>query len=273
MKNNVDDLRMEILRRLRVKPAANVDWSTESFQDLAPEVWADGYNTRPGSVDVYAAFWQLVQQGIIIPGQQRNGYFQRGGNTSFNGFPYFEITAYGDEVLANLATDADPADAADYIHKLQTRAPWLNETVLRYIGESIATFNNQHYLASAVLLGVAAETLLEQLYDVLGTHLAVGASEYASKLQAKRWASQRLEYARSRMRPHLIEFPTEFQGRVDQYLDMLAQVIKMSRDDVGHGRPLRVDRELAKMNLIAFPVLAGIIDELIRGLAAPCPNP
>jgi hypothetical protein len=71
----------------------------------------------------------------------------------------------------------------------------------------------------------------------------------------------------------LDEFPVEFKTRVDQYLDMLAQIIKMSRDDVGHGRPLRIDREIASMNLVSFPVLASIVEELMSQLAAPCRKP
>lgn len=48
---------------------------------------------------------------------------------------------------------------------------------------------------------------------------------------------------------------------------MLAPTIKLSRDDVGHGRPLRVDHEFASVNLVSLPVLAGIVDEVVGGLA------
>lgn len=153
---------------------------------------------------------------------------------------------------------------------MKSRTPRADATVLRYVGESAATFNNQHYLASAVLLGVAAEALLEQLYEALATHLGSAKAEYTAKLNAKRWTSQRLEYARARLAPHLTEVTVEFRTRVEQYLDMLAQVLKLSRDDVGHARPLRIDREVASMNLVAFPVFAGIVDALMVQLAIPC---
>jgi CRP-like cAMP-binding protein len=120
-----------------------------------------------------------------------------------------------------------------------------------------------------VLLGVAAEELLEQLYESIGAHLP-DSSDYRSKLNTKRWASQRLQYARERLRQHLTEFDRDFESRVDQYLDMLAQILKLSRDDVGHARPLRIDREIASMNLLSFPVLAGIVNELMSHLAQPC---
>jgi hypothetical protein len=267
-----EEIRTEILRRLRARPGPNVNWTTESFEDLAPEEWRDGQNVRPGTLLVYAVFWRLVQQGIIIPGHQQHGRFSQ-SNAGFRNFPFFSITPYGHQVLENLTSDTDPADAADYLAKLKSRAPLANETVLRYVGESVSTFNMQNYLASAVLLGVAAETLLEQLYFAIGKHLNADEAPYTSKLEVKRWASQRLEYARSRLATHLTEFPTEFQTRVDQYLDMLAQILKISRDDVGHSRPLRIDREIASMNLASFPVLAGIIDELITHLSSPCSSP
>lgn len=273
MARTLEEIRSEILLRLRTKDAPNVDWSIESFDDLAPSEWQNGNTVRPGAVQVYAAFWQMVQEGIIIPGHRKWGRFEQ-NNGAFNGFPYFSITDYGRQVLNNnLRNGTDPADAAEYLDKLKKRAPVANNTVLRYVGESVSTFNLQKYLASAVLLGVAAEELLEQMYKALGAHLGAGGAAYLQKLQSKRWASQRLEYARQRLQKHLSEFPTEFQGRVDQYLDMLAQIIKTSRDDVGHARPLRVDREIAAMNLVSFPVLADIINEVLAGLSKPCPNP
>lgn len=272
MATTVQELRVEILKRLREKPWRNVDWSADSFEDLAPTQWQDGLNVRIGAVEVYAALWQLVQQGLIVPGHRKNGRFEHDA-PAFSHFPYFSITPFGHDVFANLRSDTDPADATDYLDKLKARAPSANETVLRYVAESVSTFNTQHYLAAAVLLGVAAETLLEQLYDAIGKHLGAGTAAYLTNLQQKRWASQRLEYARERLNEHLVEFPVEFRSRVDQYLDMLAQTIKMSRDDVGHGRPLRVDREIAAMNLVSFPVLAKIVEELITQLAAPCQKP
>ena len=119
-----------------------------------------------------------------------------------------------------------------------------------------------------MLLGVAAEELLEQLYESIGAHLSD--TEYRAKLNTKRWASQRLQYARDRLRQHLTEFDLEFQSRVEQYLDMLAQILKLSRDDVGHARPTRMDCEIASMNLVSFPVMAGIANELMSRLALPC---
>jgi hypothetical protein len=73
--------------------------------------------------------------------------------------------------------------------------------VRQYVAEAVATFNDQHYLACAVLLGGAAEALLEQMYAALGPHLGSGEKHYTDTLKGKRWASQRFEYARSQMTP------------------------------------------------------------------------
>jgi hypothetical protein len=220
---------------------------------------------------VYAVLWELVRQGVIVPGSADHGFFSSPASP-FTHFPYFEVTPYGREVLMRLRDDTDPALASEYLDKLRSRAVSANATVVRYVGEALSTFNHQEYLASAVLLGVAAEELLEQLYASIGSHVSDG-SDYRSKLAAKRWASPRLQYARNRLQPHLCEFDADLQSRVDQYLDMLAQILKLSRDDVGHARAPRVDREIAWMNLISFPVLAGIVDELMGHLERACTLP
>src|SRR5579872_2733624 len=131
----VEEIRAEILLRLRNKPGPNVDWYAQDFEDLAPNVFQNGINVRPGAVDVYTALWQLVQQGIIIPGHRSNGRFSHDA-AAFGGFPFFSLTQYGHGVLANLQDDVHPADAVDYLKKLQLRAPSANETALRYVGES-----------------------------------------------------------------------------------------------------------------------------------------
>jgi hypothetical protein len=269
MPMTVDDIRAEILIRLRVNSGPDSDWHADRFEDLAPAKWLNGNTTRPAAVDVFAALWQLAQQGIIIPGHRSHGRFDQNAD-AFKSFPFFSITSYGRKMLAALADDLHPADAADYLEKLKSRVPSASDTVLLYVGEAVATFNSQHYLSSVVNLGVATETLLEQLYDVLGAHLGGNSNAYRLKLDGKRWAGARLEYVRTRLKDHLDEFPSEFATRVEQYLDMLAQIIKLSRDDAGHARPLRIDREIASMNLVSFPVLAGIIHELMTRLRETC---
>jgi hypothetical protein len=266
----IDDLRKSVLTRLEANLQASGDLHADTiFDDLAPRTFDAERRRRADAVDLYAVLWQLVHEGIIVPGNADHGLFSSGGNEAFRHFPFFEITPYGRDVLERLKEDTDPAVASEYLDKLRARAPSANESVVRYVGEAVSTFNHQEYLASAVLLGVAAEELLEQLYESIGAHL-LDNSDYRSKLNTKRWASQRLQYARDRLRQHLPEFNRDFQSRVDQYLDMLAQILKLSRDDVGHARPLRIDREIASMNLVSFPVLAGIVNELMSHLAQPC---
>jgi hypothetical protein len=105
-------------------------------------------------------------------------------------FPFFEITSYGRDVLKRLREDTDPSSADEYLGKLRFRAPSANATVMRCVAEALSTFNHQEYLASSVLLGVATEELLEQLYTRIGAHVS-DSSDYTAKLNSKRWASRR----------------------------------------------------------------------------------
>ncbi len=49
-------------------------------------------------IEAYSAAWQLVSEGVIVPGA---GFAlaDHGGNDPFKAFPYFTITAHGRELL------------------------------------------------------------------------------------------------------------------------------------------------------------------------------
>jgi len=73
-----------------------------------------------------------------------------------------------------------------------------------------------------------------------------------------------------RLAEHRVELSKDLVDRLDGQLGYLAQIIKVSRDDVGHARPGRIDREIARLNLIAFPVFAALGSDLISCLQQPC---
>jgi hypothetical protein len=50
------------------------------------------------AVEGYSAVWQLVAEGIIVPGSALGLRDQR-GNDVFKSFPYFSITSLGRELL------------------------------------------------------------------------------------------------------------------------------------------------------------------------------
>jgi len=49
------------------------------------------------AVEAYSAAWQLVSEGMIVPGA---GFaLARDGNDTYKAFPYFSITAHGRNLL------------------------------------------------------------------------------------------------------------------------------------------------------------------------------
>ena len=151
----IDDLRKSVLTRLEANLQASGDLHADTiFDDLAPQTFDAGRRRRAGAVDLYAVLWQLVHEGIIVPGNADHGLFSSGGNEPFRHFPFFEITPYGRDVLTGLRKDTDPALASEYLDKLRARAPSANETVVRYVGEAVSTFNHQEYLLARCFLAL-----------------------------------------------------------------------------------------------------------------------
>lgn len=62
----------------------------------------------------------------------------------------------------------------------------------------------------------------------------------------------------------------EYQAKA--YLDKINSIIRVNRDDVGHARAARVDRQLAYGNLTIYPTLLSLTRELADALgeAQPC---
>jgi hypothetical protein len=223
---------------------------------------------------LWSAFYDLVRAGIIVPGnryalEMRPGLSLHGQD--LYGFPSFSLTRFGASVLSADEAFPLPLEGDAYVASITKRFPGASEVIMRYVSEAAATFSDGRYLAAAVLVGVAAEELIEGLYMSFDAHLpAEKREEFNRKLKQRRWASERFNVFLSAFDAHKGELTDELRRRIDSYLETLVNILKTSRDDVGHGRPTRVDREIAYMTLVAFPVLAGTIHELESAFGRSC---
>ncbi|MDQ6942326.1 MAG: hypothetical protein M3169_07385 [Candidatus Eremiobacteraeota bacterium] len=78
-----------------------------AFVDHDFSQWPEGGNHplvrdivagAPDPIEAYSAVWQLVAEGVIVPGMG-TGLRDPHGNHDFKAFPYFSITAHGRELL------------------------------------------------------------------------------------------------------------------------------------------------------------------------------
>src|SRR5260221_2068451 len=127
-----------------------------STTDHGFQVYIDLHPPRMDDVEVFQrcvldVFWQLVTEGILAPGDSA------GGMT----LPSFHLTAYGRSVIAD--GEYQPHDTTGYIQRLTQRVGQPDETVRAYLEESLNTFVRGTIVASMVMLGVAAERVVDLL--------------------------------------------------------------------------------------------------------------
>jgi hypothetical protein len=221
------------------------------------------------SIIVWSVFYDLVRQGLIVPGR-RTSLSQHGGST--NDFPAFSFTPYGVTVIASASADIDPHQGRAYVQAVEAKISQPSEIMRTYLAESVESFRSEHFLAAAVLLGVASEDLLERLYVAYEAHLPVNRRpQFTESLRKKRGSAEgRYNVFWKSYEQHLTEVDDELRRRIETHLGMLTSFLKLSRDDAGHARFTRVTREVAHMNLVALPVVVGIVAELESALKSKC---
>src|SRR5207253_1850209 len=85
---------------------------------------------------------------------------------SLMSWPFYKLSEYGKQVLAS--PEYQPHDAGGYISRLKQQISTLDPDVIRYLDESLQCFQRGTLLASAVMLGCAAEKAALLLIDAFG---------------------------------------------------------------------------------------------------------
>src|SRR6516225_8777703 len=117
------------------------------------------------SNDVQAVIWELISQGLLRPGQR----FEPRVSNQAESLPWLTVTPHGTKCFA--ARGYVPYDADGYLAKLTHDVPGIDRVALMYLGEALATFRSNHYLAAAVMVGVASEKLILVLHDAVASAL------------------------------------------------------------------------------------------------------
>jgi len=145
-----------------------------------------------------------------------------------------------------------PEDVEDYLVRLKTDGPALDETAVFYVREALLAFGARLFPSAVVMLGCAAEHLVVQMANGLLSKLPSGAQ---AKLKT---ALERdpISTVWSRFRERFESYRTAvFAGEVhmsEVALDGLFLAVKAARDDGGHPRVLRVGEAEVRPLLQAF---------------------
>jgi hypothetical protein len=90
---------------------------------------------------VRGIIWELIIQGIVVPG------VGLGGASGDPGLPFFQITEWGKHCLAT--GERIPYDTGQFIDRLKSKVPTVDQFVLRYLTEALQCFRAGTYLGSA----------------------------------------------------------------------------------------------------------------------------
>lgn len=264
----IDAVRSGILEQLRTKRGTFRTGNGTHVNEIRPKLTGEVLYQAEFEVAFYAGLWTLVNDGIIAPGAPAAGY--QGGYVSPDrlAFPIFTLTPFGRAMLHNTEV-VDPGDSNRYLDDARARLGIADDVIYTYLAEANKNLRDRSYLSATVMLGVSAELLMKWLIDRFVAH--VPASQRGSlelRFSQLRYRTDKLFDAFvNALREHYVEFPRDLQLQTDAYLDLLQTLIRINRDDVGHGRAQRADAQLVHGNLLAYLTLLKLARELADTLA------
>jgi hypothetical protein len=125
---------------------------------------------RDASVDLGIRGNHELEEALLTQFHElfRTGYLAWGYNLSNPSPPFFHITDQGHRTLAQLSSD--PGNPKGYLHRVHSIAS-VNPIARSYLEEGLHCYVADHYKASAVMVGAAAESLVLELRDAVAAKL------------------------------------------------------------------------------------------------------
>lgn len=184
----------------------------------------------------------------------------------------FCITEHGFRFLESTKNFPDPYNAQCLLDPWKIRN-MKNETVEEYIPEGVLALRACAYRGILVLVGVAAESIAEDLVASFKQHLPeIQASEFIKALnQRKNSAEWRWAQFRSRFpQKHDRCIRDELRRRFENVLESLLKFLKHTRDDAAHRRATQVRPEDAMTALASFVPFSIAAADIIQELHNSC---
>ena len=146
----------------------------------------------------------------------------------------------------------EPRDPDGYIVRIHREIPNLDGLVELYLVEALQSFNARCYLATSVMLGVAAERAFLAMAESYAASSLPGASAMAKELARPRanYFALWTEF-RKRIEPARKELPDGLDDALT--LDAIADLIRLTRNEVGHPTGRQIDEDTARVHLAIAP--------------------
>ena len=206
---------------------------------------------------ITAVVWEFIIEGVYTPGA---------GMQTPN-LPFFRVTDYGLKCFD--AGELTPHDPDDYLRRLRAACPTLDDITVVYTGEALDPFRAGNQLASAVMIGVAAESVLLRLVDSVHTALDTPQRQLKFEKDTKgKKAKAQHDEVLARLRSPSTPLPTETEAVLTQHIDGIYDLIRRTRNEAGHPTGKRMERYETHALLLLFPTYCKTVHDLTAWLVA-----
>jgi hypothetical protein len=259
-----DELRRAILEKLRQEIGQKSGHQQVGLPDLHSLLPGRGILPRDEerlSALVYQIYHELYLERIIVPGT--------GSSRSAEAmvWPFYRMTEHGRQVLQT--QEYSPYDANGYLARLKKDVPDIDETIVRYVAESLHCLRTDCLLAAAVTLGCASEKTMLLLIEQFGQAISVPAKKQEYQNKTGSWMiSRKYKTFRESLDRISQDLPKKLRAQSESHLDGAFNLIRHVRNDAGHpsGEPLT--RETIVANQTIFPGYCKYVYDLKAHLAS-----
>ena len=200
----------------------------------------------PGSHQIMRAVWSLVAKRMIYI-----DYSQ----------PYSEnwcifLTERGAEAADD--SSINPDNVPNYLKKLVGDVPGLSQTARLYLEEALRAYANDCFLASTMMLGVAAEAVFYDVASSFAKWLGTESGKRLAELLDKDTSAYIYKFTefQKRLLASKGHMPSGLQQNLDLNINSVLELLRLARNDVGHPTGVEVGRQNAFQYLVVFPGLA-----------------
>lgn len=205
---------------------------------------------------VFDVVWELILEGVFAPGSRLY---------NANQLPHLHITEYGRKCFD--AGQLTPHDADGYLERIKKDNPRIDAITLMYLGEALHTFRSGNHLATAVMVGVAAENILLKLVDAVQAALDTTARQTKFEQMTKGKKAKDLhDEVLVRIKSPAKPLPIALSPVVQRHLNGIFDLIRESRNDAGHPTGRRMERSETQALLLLFPVYCKTAHDLMDWL-------
>ena len=235
-------LRLAIFERLR----HDQSWQILPFNAGDFDPFVEHVNPDRNFMLVFHAreiMWQLLTEGVLAPGS----------DSSNLELPHFHVTEFGRAVLDSAGPNAyDPEGFLEFVRNRVTSA---DATVLAYLAESLHTLRRGSPVASAVMLGIAAERVFLLLCESFYGALSNAKDKKALGDMLTRFPMKpKLDWVRAKIEALHSARKSGFPENAITMVIAIYDFIRQQRNELGHPRedPPSLTRDDVLANLQVF---------------------